>query len=378
MKAGLYIAGIMLLSILLACGSQEEGAKKMSGTAGELIDEFKAHTKCLVLGEKDGSMLVVTPEYGARIMAVSVAGLNGKNLLWANPKAFTQAYWTQSPRDWNIGGARSWIAPEDLYYLDKEDNWFVPAQMDPGTYQLVKVSGDTVICANEFKIKSRKDADYHVKLVRQINMLGRPADLAASVKFTGFEFTHDLVNLSDKTIGTDLDYMGLWSLIQINPPGSMIIPINGDAPYDVPPYRDYFNVFPPDRISQSNGLISVKIDGKFRGKIGITPWAAKGAFCYLSAGYMIIKEFPVDAEGKYLDHPWGKPSDYGDAVQMYNDDGNMGGFAEMECHAPADIIAPNAKISHTSKVYFFVGENETLIKIAADWLGIDMAQAKIY
>ena len=378
MRTAKLIFCFLLILSLLNCSTDQKGAKKMSGTVGELIEALKPNTNCIVLGESNETLLLVTPEYGARILAVSVEGLKGKNLIWANPKILSDSFWTQTPRDWNLGGARTWIAPEDLYYLDEGGNWFVPNQMDPGNYQLVKHTGDTIICSNEFNIKSKKDVDYHVQLVRSIRMLKSSEAVPEGVKYVGFEFTHDLVNLSDKTIGTDMDYMGLWSLIQINPGGTMILPINEADSKDAPPYRDYFNIFPPERLKMADGLICVKIDGQFRGKIGIAPWAAKGAVCYLADGYLIIKEFPVDPDGSYLDHPWGKPSDYGDAVQMYNDDGNMGGFGEMECHAPASIIEPNDKISHTCAVSFYTGDNDILKKIAEERLGIDMAKATIY
>lgn len=378
MKLAIRIFGLLLILGLIRCGTEKEGVKKMPGTLGELIEALKAKTKCIVLGEGSETLLLITPEYGARILGISVDGLKGQNLVWANPKIFTEEFLTQTPKDWNLGGARSWIAPEDLYYLDKENNWFVPSQMDPGTYQLVKHTGDMVICSNEFRIKSIKDVEYHVKLVRNIRLLQSAEAVPEGVKFVGFEFTHDLVNLADKTIGIDVDYMGLWSLIQINAGGTMIIPIKEDTSKNVPAYRNYFNVFPPERLKMAHGVICVKIDGQFRGKIGIAPWAAKGALCYLAKNYLIIKEFLVDPEGTYLDRPWGTTSDYGDAIQMYNDDGNMGGFGEMECHAAANIIKPNEKISHTAKVTFYVGDNETLKKIAEDRLGIDMSKAAIY
>ncbi|MDZ7262455.1 MAG: hypothetical protein ONB05_10165 [candidate division KSB1 bacterium] len=390
MKVAIRSLVFFLIMGLLSCQGvkEKEGEpSRMTGTVGQLVEQLKKRTDCIVLGEGGKSLLVITPAYGARVIAASVKGLEGENLLWANSRIATEAFWTSKPAQWNLGGARTWIAPEDIFYLDKQNNWFVPAQMDPGNYQLVKREGKSIVCANEFALRNKRDEEYQVKITRTITLLDEAPETAEGLGFVGLQFTHELENLSNKTLGQDVSPMGLWSLIQINPSGTIFVPVQKDQKHGGIIYRDYggeaFNVIPPERLVVSDEVLCLKVDGKFRCKLGIAPWACKNGLAYLSyregaEGILYLKQFEVEPEGMYLDHPWGKPSDYGDAIQMYNDDGKMGGFAEMECHAPAKALAPGEKQSHTITFTMYTGELETLKKIAGEKLSLDMGKVTLF
>lgn len=356
----------------------------MSGTLREVVDQLKKRTSCITLGDTNRAVLVVTPEYGARVIGMSVNGLDGENLLWVNSKISADSFWTATTRDWNLGGARTWIAPEDAFFLDKNDVWSVATQMDPGSYELEKSEAGTAVCSNSFSVENRKGQSYNVKITRTISVLDKPELLPKSfsnaVSYAGLKCTHELENLSKATFGKDQPYIGLWSLIQINPSGTMIIPIHREKGQNNPPFRNYggsFNDFPAgERMWQSENAVTVKIDGKFRGKIGFAPFACGRFIAYLSPGTdgngkLFIKEFDVDPNGVYLDHPWGKPSEYGDAIQMYNDDSKMGGFAEMECHGAAKALKPGERESHTITLSVYVGKLDVLKKIAGEILGLD-------
>jgi len=381
------IRSILLLAliIIISCG----GEKKMFNNVDDLIMVMEKQTPVVMLGDKQGAMLVITPKYGAKVIALSVNGVNGKNLIWPNPKIGTEEFWSGEKLDWNLGGARTWIAPEADFYLDKEKNWIVPEAMDPGNYKLDHQEGNVVVCSNEFKIKNIKDQDYHLKIVRTIELLDSPPDFVdGDMQYVGMKFTHELINLSDKTIGKDVAYVGLWSLIQLDTAGTMIIPIKTDSGHKDITVRDYgptnFNTVPPERMTIADDWITVKIDGKFRCKLGFAPWAARNNIAYLSykknsdQGILYLKEFAVEPEGTYLDHPWEKPYDYGDAIQMYNDDGRFGGFCEIECHGPARALAPNEKLGHTVTLSVVIGDLGRLKSIAGKKLGVDMDEVKLY
>ena len=123
---------------------------------------MKRHTPVVVLGDEQGAMLAITPGYGGKVIAMPIDGINGKNLIWPNPKIGTEEFWSGDKLDWNLGGARTWISPEADFYLDKEQNWFIPYVMDPGNYKLEQQDKNLVICSNEFNIKNIKDQDYHL------------------------------------------------------------------------------------------------------------------------------------------------------------------------------------------------------------------------
>lgn len=356
----------------------------MKGTLGDLLKALEGRTEVVTLRSESGGTIVVTPTYGARVIGAGVKGLESENWLWANSLIATVEFWQKEPRDWNLGGARTWIAPEDLFYLDKQGNWFVPAQMDPGNYSLTAKTDRSVTCTNEFEIVNRKDESYQVRVVRQITVLDQLpeefGEVPASVSWVSFRTLHQLENLGSSVIGKDVSYMGLWSLDQVVAGGTMIIPINKS---DRPAYRDYFEPIPPDRISVTDNAITVKIDGRRRGKIGIAPWAAKPILLLYepkgdNQAVLFVKQFPVDPKGVYVDHPWGKPSEYGDPVQIYNDSGEMGGFAEMECHGAAKVLAPGEKEELVTTLTILEGPADALRELGERLTGLDFSALKFF
>ncbi|MDZ7372378.1 MAG: hypothetical protein ONB23_00270 [candidate division KSB1 bacterium] len=356
----------------------------MKGTLAEVVKALEGKTEVLVLRTELGGTIVVTPSYGARVIGAGTAGLESTNWLWVNAQVLRPSFWQREPRDWNLGGARTWIAPEDRFYLDKENNWFVPPQMDPGSYQITSRDESSVTCVNEFEITTRDDQPYSLRLLRKVELLrSLPEEfgpLSSQVRWVSFRTTHELENLGSQVIGKDVDRVGLWSLDQVVPGGTMIIPIRRA---EKPPYRDYFDPIPPDRISVTDDAITVKIDGRRRGKIGIAPWAARPILLLLERleqgrAVLFVKQFPLDPEGVYLDHPWGKPSEFGDPVQIYNDSGQMGGFAEMECHGPAQVLAAGEKETLTTTLTILEGPESELVAVGERLTGLRFAALRLY
>ncbi|MDZ7317782.1 MAG: hypothetical protein ONB11_01400 [candidate division KSB1 bacterium] len=375
----------IMLGLIITCG----GKKSMFNNVNDLLSVMKKHTPVVILGDPNGKMLAVTPEYGSKVIAMSVTGLQGRNLIWPNPQIATDQFWSGAQRNWNLGGARTWLAPEADFYLDAQRNWFVPEAMDPGNYKLERQEGNLIVCSNEFHIKNVNAEEYHLNIIRTIELLTETPDFVQTgLQYVGLRFTHELVNLSNKTIGQDLAYASLWSLIQLDTAGTMIVPIRKDSAHHNITVRDYgptnFNTVPPERMTVGDDWIAVKIDGKFRCKLGFAPWAARNGIAYLSyrqgedQGVLYLKEFTVDPTAVYVDHPWEKPYDYGDAIQLYNDDGRFGGFCEIECHAPAKILAPNDKLSHTVTLSVILGPLDQLKQIAGQKLAVDMNSIALY
>lgn len=376
---------LTLVGVIVAGG----GKKPMFKNVNDLLSVMKKHTPVVILGDSNGKMLAVTPEYGGKVIAMSVAGLQGHNLIWPNPQIYTAEFWSRRPRDWNLGGARTWIAPEADFYLDAQQNWFVPEPMDPGHYRLERQEANLVVCSNQFNIKNINGEEYYLKIARTIELLSTPPDFVPpDCQYIGMKFTHELINLSDKTIGQDVAYASLWSLIQLDTAGTMIIPIRKDPAHQDITVRDYgptnFNTVPPERMTIAEDWIAVKIDGRFRCKLGFAPWAARNGIAYLSYRHgseqarLYLKEFAVDPGAVYVDHPWEKAYDYGDAIQLYNDDGRFGGFCEIEGHAPAKILPPNDRLSHTVTLSVIIGPLEQLKQIAGQKLAVDMNAVTLF
>jgi hypothetical protein len=72
------------------------------------------------------------------------------------------------------------------------------------------------------------------------------------------------------------------------------------------------------------------------GKIGITPAAFAGHVRYARGDLVIERQVNVQPHSRYCDHPLrADRSRQGDALQVFEDDGHYGGYAEIEHHSPA-------------------------------------------
>lgn len=382
-----FISFIIIFIIISNCQKAPkpvEGEMEI-GKINELISTLKGRVNCLTLSKND-QVLVVSPEMGGRIIGISTDGIEGKNLLWINEEITSEDFFKADVPFINPGGHRSWIAPEDAFYLDDDDNWFCPKVMDPGIYTVISSTNKSVTVSNKFTIKDKSKNEYNLQLKRDISISDSPpvpaSELPGEIKFVGYTVIHSLKNLSQKTIGRDIPFVGLWSLVQISPSGTVIIPIN-PAPEGKKAYQGYFEPILPERINITDNIISIKIDGKRREKIGISPESSKGCIAYLSVennneGVLFIKKFSVEPEGTYLDGPWNVKRENGDAVQIYNDDGNMGGFAEIECHGPAKVIKPKEEESHSIDIYVFTGPLDNLKVVGSKIMGIDFDKIQYF
>ncbi|MDP2983046.1 MAG: hypothetical protein Q8O92_06940 [Candidatus Latescibacter sp.] len=340
--------------------------------------------------DPSGPQLVIDPALAGRVMGVSFDGDNGDNLFWVDKSILDGSYFSAKPPSWNAGGLRTWLSPEDLFFLPEDKDakkWFVPAELDPAPYTVYAQGKGEVTLQLTTSIKSNMGKTYNLLLTRRIQLVPFYTDSVGTVlpkdlKYVGINLFHSMQNLSDGIIGKDMPYICLWSLLQMNPSGTMLIPLAKKAD-PKRAYRDYFNPLGPDRIAIENNIISVKIDGKYRSKIGVNAKAAGPGIAYLKdegsgQGILFVQLFTVDPKGIYVDKPWGKKSDYGDAIEMYNDDGNMGGFTEMECHSPAKKMARGESEFHELHLHIFKGPIPELHKIGSLLLSTDISKAKYY
>ncbi|MBN1291598.1 MAG: hypothetical protein JXB48_07130 [Candidatus Latescibacteria bacterium] len=380
---------VVIIFSMVAC-SQDQGTQKPvpSNSNQALLNVLQGKTDTIILGSANSPQLILTPELSGRVLGASIKGANDENLMWVDKTITDGSFWTKKPYFWNAGGLRTWIAPEDLFFVNEKkeaDSWFVPEQLDPAPFKVIEKTGTKASFESDIVLPANIGKDYKVTLKRSIELLTSPpsvlGSLPAGIEYMGIDKTHSLTNNSDMVIGEDLPYVCLWSLLQVNPSGTMLIPIKAGADPKTS-YREYFNPL-GDRLVVQNGIISVKIDGKYRSKIGVRPEAAGKGIAFLrdnrnGTGILFVKLFPVDPNAVYVDKPWGKPSDYGDAIEMYNDDGNMGGFTELECHGPAKKLSKGDTQSHSLQLHVFRGSIKELEAIGSKLLGTDLSKANYF
>ncbi|MFC1694312.1 DUF6786 family protein [Candidatus Latescibacterota bacterium] len=385
---GAMLAGLIFLNMVSCSESPEQQKLSPKNSNQALLDALGEHTQTVILEGAEGRQMIIIPELSARVLGASISGAEDENLMWVDSTIMDGSYWDKKPYFWNAGGLRTWIAPEDLFFVDADknpDSWFVPESLDPAPFRIVEQSEKEATFEADIDLVANIGKVYRITLKRRIALLSDPpqelGSLQSGIEYVGIEKEHSFTNRSDDVIGVDLPYVCLWSLLQINPSGTTLVPLKeGYDPQKA--YREYFNPL-GDRLAISGNIISIKIDGIYRLKIGVRPEAAGKGIAFLrddgnKRGVLFVKMFPVDSEGIYVDKPWGTESDYGDVIELYNDDGNMGGFAEIECHGPAKKLTKGETQSHSLKLHVFRGSIPDLKTIASTLLETDLSKAKFF
>ena len=288
-----------------------------------------------------GGAFILVSDRGGRIFGPFLAE-GEESLFWANG-AFTGADTFQGfmrSGDWNLGGDRIWIAPEIQFYVkDRTKYWetiFVPPAVDPGTYTL---QFDGQICTlsqriglQAYNIASGETA---LELTRQIQTAENPLrslkgcdELIKNVQFSGFQQQVTLRSESGQHI-----YAEAWNLSQLNPGGKIYI-----CAVPAAQHVDYYEPVTEEYMTRGVNYVSFRVTGDRRYKIGLKAAHLFGRMAYLNqqrdgGTYLIVKNFFNNPSSVYAEEPPGRPGDNGYSVHVYNDDGKLGGFGEMECNA---------------------------------------------
>ena len=313
--------------------------------------------------------VLITPALGGRILGVF---LGETNFLWVNENL---------PGDWNCGGHRTWLAPEwqDKSFYLKPDRriWFVDSRLDPGSYRVIRHEQNSMVeMSCDVDMSSVDGTAYSLTITRRI-ALSSPGQLLISypslaydraVKSIAVSFEHRLKNRGQRTLQQEI---GLWSILQVNPPGLILTPITA---FLGTLFYEYYQPFPAERLKTFNGGVAIFVDGAKRYKLGLPPVHTCGTIGYLSplrgSEYgLIIKSFAHDPEGQYVDKPQGDSRKSGDVIQIYNhSEGGKMAFAELECHAPAETLAPGAEQRFSVEMLFLAGKKGEIIDRASELL----------
>lgn len=343
-------------------GATLSGLREYASANGIDLHEMKA----------DDGTLVVTPGWGGRIL---FAGAGEENAFWTQPDFQATGQW-----GWNKGGARSWFSPEGgpkgIYFSADWSEWQCPAAMDPGAYKVEEKSDTSIRMENTFQATANDGTEYHLAMGREVTVADRPP-LCDCIKIMPVRFSHWYRNLGDAPLDQCID---LWHLVQIRPGGVILAPLNDG---DTTPYRNYFEPIPEDRVAVKGGCLSVKIDGARRYKLGVTQKRSTGAIAYLRRdgddASLFLKRFEVFPEGIYADRPESDQEHNGDAVQLYNHDtGGPEGFGEIECHSPAETLAPGATQTFGMDILLLEGPAPSVIAGGCKLLGVDKNEIELF
>jgi hypothetical protein len=167
----------------------------------------------------------------------------------------------------------------------------------------------------------------------------------------------------------------VWNLIQLNPGGTILVPTAG-----YPEYQDYYEPIGRSHYSITDRHICFKITGDRKYKVGL-----KGASVFGRIGYvqnrrdgktqLIIRNFFCNPSFPYIDEPIKYPGCHGDSVQVYNDDGCLGGFGEIEVHGCA--VGGENGVTSTEDIldfWLYTGDEDSIDGVSYRLLGMSKAE----
>lgn len=304
-------------------------------------------------------------ERGARLIYLSVN--NSPNLLWVNP----QLDKILEKNEWNTGGLRVWISPERNFFYRKPatfQEWFCPNTLDPANYKILEARENKIVLQTDFELKDIATGETLRGVIRREFLLREAAENRATIAVREALFT-------EKTISTKVN---LWALLQVNPPGTVVVPVKENAE----PVH-YFKPIPLNRIKVSNEAVFFKIDGNLVCKLGVKPedlpTPGEACIAYISNigniwYYLMLKtsQAPENQE-ECLDPPKHNPEGPRGCVQSYNS-GPEGGpekFGEIELQfEPATKIGKHYISTVKYTLEAAVGTREEVLRSLKETLNL--------
>lgn len=344
---------------------------RYSEVIGNLL---KASVPIRQLGDR--GKIAVTPAAG-RVAAIAFSS-EDENLLWSHPQLGETELVQHHPEKLvgGIGGDRLWFAPELAYHWDGKPDWATfgnyktPTAMDPGKYRFAKqdLQSITLVAEGELPVHGASHL-VGFEVERTIRLVEPPLrehdQLMSGVEYVGIESSHMLKFSKSTHAGA----IGLWHLLQIPVGAVLVVPVKGTEVQFKP-----LSYGLPGSWVQMSDHIMWRYGGEARAKFGLSAVVLKGRSAVLrelepARWCMIVRDFPVDPNARYADHPYNEPRT-DQAFQAW--DGY--GFGEMEFHGPAiEAKQGPREIRESDRLWAFGGTPKKIAAIAARLLGVDVS-----
>ena len=234
-------------------------------------------------------------------------------------RVFHSSFWADpAAPGWNVGGDRLWFGPERDWFWGAGaglDAHRVPAEIDPGTWEPV--------AAGEWRatvpLRNRTTG-----AITEIDVHRRVAILDSAPDHVEYRTTNTLRVLS----GPVGQQVSAWNVLQVPLGGVLAVELAGPLSY-----RDYLDPLDPDRLVVRGEQAVLHSTGERMFKIGLPATVFGGRLGYVRDGIVIERTVPVYPDRPYCDGP--RDAAPGDVLQIFEDDGHYGGYAELEHHSPA-------------------------------------------
>jgi hypothetical protein len=335
--------------------------------------------------EETGRMLIL--ERGSRMLEMRTRA-GGESAFWTNPSALAEG-------SWNVGGDRTWLSPELDFHMDPQGTYFVPAELDPGTYRMADGEYPGMCeCSQTFTIANRHTPHrINVSLRKRYSPLPNPLRTSGitgagfEAEYSGYECetllwawpTVSVESGDEAPQSGDKEKRGRWcnswSIMQVPLGGIAIVPTIGN------PRPDW--MYGPDGevgMTADSRHLRIPFTGGSRFKLSLDALQSAGRFGYVrkineEESSLLVRQFQARPSGFYPDYPQHREDYEGSCMQFFCDGGQLGGFGELEYHAPAIRWEAFPRSSaDVSQVYYFVGPARAIAETAEKLLGIAVSE----
>lgn len=346
-------------------------------TVIQRLDEHDISHRTVVLG--DSSLLLIS-QRGARLYgpfrSETDTSENWMPEAFSSAEAFAALITSQH---WNVGGERVWIGPEIQYMIPvRSDYWGsydLPAAMDPGEHSWEAGDSDYVLTRRNtlqgYNLGSGQvDLDVRISVTPAAHPLRFTSAYIQGlrdVRFAGYTQRVELTCAGGAPLLSES-----WNLAQVRPGGQALIsatPLVEVTDY-YEPSADFVDVTP--------GAVRARITGDRRYKIGVKAPHAYGRVGYFRDGAggrasLLVRNFANDPSSVYAEEPDFSEGVLGDSIHLYNDDGALGGFGELEARGRT-IGGETGRRSVADEFtsWWFFGAPEELDRVSEQLLGVGL------
>jgi len=407
MKINSLISLLILFFLIVSCGESPKKVEKVApfekGSFGYDLQFLKSKDSVLVLKNGD-SQVIVSPKYQGKVFTSTAKGMNGSSSGWINYKAMNADSIAHHINAYG-GEDRMWLGPEggqfSIFFKPGDkmifDNWQTPSGLDSEPWKLVSHDLSNVSMTKELQLQNFSGTKFKVSLSRRVKLLS-PADLSgilgisadSAVKWVGFESSNTLSNAGTEKWTREKGTINIWMLAMLTPSekGVVVIPYQQGDEKELGKVAttNYFGEIPADRIKIGDGTLYFKVDGKHRSKLGLSDKRATtfaGSYDPGRQMLTILQFTKPSSNSGYINQLWEiqKEPFKGDVINSYNDGplangSQMGPFYEMESSSPAAFLAPGESLTHTQRIFHFVGTEQRLSLISGKILGVSIEQIK--
>ena len=327
-----------------------------------------------------GAGTVLVSAFGGRIFGPF---FEGRRLSWVSP-LFEDEQGFRKAIDggaWNLGGDRIWLAPELRYNVrDRKrflESYDLQRVVDPGAYRLELLPApQSDHCRLEQVMEPLAYDGPGAKKLGLERLIQPAADplrdvagyerIRGHLAYCGYEQTVTLIDLQP-----DGRESQSWSITQVPPGGEIMVPVLPGAEY-----QDHLEPMDAEHLQLHPHHLRVRVKGDRLFKIELKAAHHFGRFGYyrrLGPGQagLLVKLFFNNPSAAYVMEAPRRPGVRGYSLDIYHDDGGMGGFAEIECHGrPVGYPGGDAHSTDPFLTWAYRGEEAAVREACAQLLGV--------